>query len=98
MPDLAGEKGPQYVVAGEFTGDKIPDLVISNKRDNSISILEGQGDGTFLFPHYNYPVGPGPRAMTGADFNNDGLMDLALLLYQREIIEIFVRSREASLG
>ena len=95
QPDLAGEKGPQYVAQGEFTDDKIPDLIISNKRDNSISILEGRGDGTFLFPHFNFPVGPGPRALTVADFNNDGLHDLALVLYQREMIEVLIRSRTA---
>ena len=44
------------------------------------------------------PVGPGPRAMTGADFNNDGLLDIALLLYQREVIEVFLRSRGVRLG
>jgi hypothetical protein len=92
QPDVAGEKGPQYVVAGEFTGDNAMDLVITNRRDNSISILEGRGNGSFIFPHYNYPVGPDPRAMAAADFNNDGLTDLALVLHQRKLVEVLMRS------
>jgi len=91
LEDAAAEKGPQYIVPGDFTGDHIPDLAIANRRDASISILEGRGDGTFIFPHFNYPVGANPRAMVGADFNDDGLTDLALLLYDRQLLEIILR-------
>ncbi|MBI4383129.1 MAG: VCBS repeat-containing protein [Nitrospinae bacterium] len=96
MPDAAGEKGPEFVVAGEFTGDRIPDLVVCNQDDGSISMLEGRGDGTFVFPHNNYPVGRHPRAMTSADFNRDGLLDLALVLYDEGLMEILMRKSGAS--
>ncbi len=96
-PDFAGEKGPEYIVPGEFTDDKFPDLAICNRRDGSISILEGRGDGTFLFPHVNYPVGNQPRAMTSADFNRDGLTDLAVALYQAAGVSIFMRRAGAPL-
>ena len=91
LEDAAAEKGPQYIVPGDFTGDLIPDLAIANRRDASISILQGRGDGTFVFPHFNYPVGANPRAMVGEDFNDDGLIDLALLLYDRQLLEIILR-------
>jgi len=91
LEDAAAEKGPQYIVPGDFTGDLIPDLAIANRRDASISILQGRGDGTFIFPHFNYPVGANPRAMIGEDFNDDGLIDLALLLYDRQRLEIILR-------
>ncbi|KMP11323.1 hypothetical protein UR09_03475 [Candidatus Nitromaritima sp. SCGC AAA799-A02] len=91
LADAAAEKGPEYIVPGNFTGDRIPDLAVANRRDASISVLQGRGDGTFIFPHFNYPVGANPRAMTGADFNDDGLTDLALLLYDRQRLEILLR-------
>ena len=91
LEDAAAEKGPQYIVPGDFTSDRIPDLAIANRRDASISILQGRGDGTFIFPHFNYPVGASPRAMIGEDFNDDGLTDLALLLYDRQQLEIILR-------
>jgi hypothetical protein len=91
MQDFAGEKGPQFMVADDFVGGRHQDLAVSNRRDNSISIIEGRGDGSFVFPHYNYPVGRNPRAMVGADFNHDGLKDLAVLLYDKQLMEVFLR-------
>ena len=93
--DAAAEKGPEYIVPGEFTGDNIPDLAVANRRDASISILRGRGDGTFVFPHFNYPVGANARAMIGEDFNDDGLTDLALLIYDKQILEIILRKNSA---
>jgi hypothetical protein len=92
--DFAAEKGPASIVVGDYNNDQTPDLVVTNKRDGSISVLEGRGDGTFVFPHYNFAVGVGPRAMVGADFNNDGLQDIALLLYEKSILEVLMRKIE----
>ena len=89
--DFAAEKGPGYIVAGEFSGDRTPDLIVANVRDGDISLLQGRGDGTFIFPHFNYPVGRQPRAIAGADFNKDGLKDLAVLLYASSTLQIFMR-------
>ena len=91
LEDAAAEKGPEYIVPGDFTGDNFPDLAVANKRDGSISILEGRGDGTFIFPHFNYPVGSNARAMVGEDFNDDGLTDLALLIYDKQMLAIILR-------
>jgi len=89
--DFAAEKGPGYIVPGEFTGDKIPDLIVGNVRDGDISLLQGRGNGSFIFPHFNYPVGRQPRSIAGADFNKDGLKDLAVLLYDSSTLQIFMR-------
>jgi hypothetical protein len=91
LQDFAAEKSPSHIVAGEFSGDKIPDLVVNNQRDGSVSVLEGRGDGTFYFPHYNYPVGRNPRAIAGADFNSDGMKDLAVILYDSHSLVIIMR-------
>ena len=95
MPDFSAEKAPGTMVAGEFTDDKFPDLVVCN-RDGSISVLEGRGDGSFTFPHYNYPVGRHPHAITAADFNRDGLLDLALILSDDGLVEIIMRKTGAA--
>ncbi len=89
--DFAAEKGPGYIVAGEFTGDRIPDLIVGNVRDGDISLLQGRGDGSFIFPHFNYAVGRQPRSLAAADFNKDGLEDLAVLLYDSATLQIFMR-------
>ena len=95
MQDFAGEKGPHNIVVGDFTGDKIPDIVVCNRRSGSISVIQGNGDGSFVYPHYNYAVGSQPRSITGADFNRDGMMDIAVVLYQKKILEVFLRKVSA---
>jgi hypothetical protein len=38
---------PLTVLAGDFNGDRKPDLAVANSKSRSISILLGNGDGTF---------------------------------------------------
>ncbi len=98
LEDFAGEKGPHNIVAGDFTGDKVPDIVVCNRRGASISVIPGRGDGTFVYPHFNYVVGSQPRSITGADFNRDGMMDIAVVLYQKQILEVFLRKANVPLN
>ena len=98
LEDFAGEKGPHNIVAGDFTGDKVPDIVVCNRRGGSISVIPGRGDGTFVYPHFNYVVGSQPRSITGADFNRDGMMDIAVVLYQKQILEVFLRKANVPLN
>src|SRR5205807_2278591 len=44
---------------------------------NSVSILLGNGDGTFGAP-VNFTVGTNPRSVAVGDFNGDGKLDLAV--------------------
>ena len=60
-------------------------------RDGDISLLQGRGNGLFIFPHFNYAVGRQPRSIASADFNKDGLEDLAVLLYDSATLQIFMR-------
>jgi len=48
---------PSSVAAGDFNGDGIRDLVITNSASNTISVLLGNPDGTFQ-PEVIYPSGP----------------------------------------
>jgi hypothetical protein len=43
-------KGPVSVAIADFNGDGKPDLAVANQTDGTISILEGNGDGTFTLP------------------------------------------------
>jgi hypothetical protein len=66
---------PYSVVAGDFNGDGKPDLAVANRDSNSVSVLLGNGDGTFQAA-VNYPVDTDPRQVAVADFNGDGRLDL----------------------
>jgi VCBS repeat protein len=69
---------PGGLVAADLNGDGVLDLVSSNTRGNSISVLLGNGDGTFR-THVDYAVGTAPTQMVIADFNNDGIPDIAVV-------------------
>ena len=65
------------IVAADFNDDKKPDLAVANTQDSTVSILLGNGDGTFQSGP-TVSVGPAPVALSGADFNGDGKLDLMM--------------------
>jgi len=68
---------PISVARGDFNGDDDLDLAVANYLSNNVSILLGNGDGTFAVA-VNYAVGTGPRSVAVGDFDGDGDLDLAV--------------------
>ena len=72
---------PVALVAGDFNGDGRTDLAVANygiyPNDGTVSVLLGNGDGTFQ-DQVRYAVGTGPNALVVGDFNGDGRTDLAV--------------------
>jgi hypothetical protein len=66
---------PRAVAVADFNGDGRPDIVTAGS--NSVSVLLGNGDGTFQTA-VNYLVGRGPGGVAVGDFNGDGSLDLAV--------------------
>jgi hypothetical protein len=66
---------PTSLVIADMNGDGIPDVVVSNFSDNTLSIFIGRGDGTFKTT-VTVPVGTGPIFVAAADMNGDGKLDL----------------------
>jgi Bacterial Ig-like domain (group 3)/FG-GAP-like repeat len=64
------------VAVTDFNGDGIPDLAVSNRFDNTVTVLLGNGDGTFTIKS-SPSVGNFPLSVAVADFNGDGISDLA---------------------
>ena len=69
--------GPAAVTAADFNLDGKLDLAVANASDNTVSILLGNGDGTFA-ARANYPVGMQPVAIAAGDVNHDGIPDLVV--------------------
>jgi hypothetical protein len=68
------------VAVGDFNGDGIADLAVPNGGGNSVTLLQGRGDGTFEATS-GVVVGSSPRSVAVADFNGDGIQDLAMANY-----------------
>jgi len=69
--------GTTAMVAGDFNGDGKLDLAVADYGYGYVSVLMGNGDGTFQ-PAVEYKVGAGPLAIVAGDFNGDGRTDLAV--------------------
>jgi hypothetical protein len=58
-----GEKGPVAIAMADFNADGKNDLAIVNQTTNDVSILLGNGDGTFYEPKTPITVGNKPVAI-----------------------------------
>ena len=54
------------------------DLAVANFGSDDVSILLGNGNGTFVTPAVNFGAGDGPWSVAVGDFNNDTIQDLAV--------------------
>lgn len=74
---LSATPYPAYAaaIAADFNGDGKLDLAVeTSAQTNSVSILLGNGDGTFKKPTATYPISGTPFVV--GDFNGDGKLDL----------------------
>src|SRR5216684_1652099 len=75
--DFAAQASPSSVAVGDFNADGVPDLAVANTDSNSVSVLLGNGDGTFQTAQSS-AVETQPSSVAVGDFNGDGVPDLAV--------------------
>lgn len=68
------QSNPWGLAVEDLDGDTHEDLVATNSGSGTMSVLMGNGDGTFDTA-VNYTVGSSPRAVTLADVDNDTFVD-----------------------
>jgi hypothetical protein len=90
-------KGPTWIATGNFNSKTnstgVVDLAVANQTDNTVSILLGNGDGTFTNAPSSplvLPSGSSPTSIAVADFNKDGFPDLAIVNKGADTVSIFL--------
>ena len=82
-PSIPITGGAAATVVGDFNRDGIADLAVAansgtESTPGSVTILLGRGDGNFTEVPSSPATGIEPLAIAAADFNGDGILDLAV--------------------
>jgi uncharacterized protein (TIGR03437 family) len=83
---------PTKIVAADFNGDGKVDLAMTNFQGlvpgiagTSITVLLGEGDGTFGPPLPSPVIGTRPNSLAAGEFNSDGKIDLIVTSSEGQI-------------
>jgi hypothetical protein len=90
-------KNPTTITTGDLNHDSSTDLVTTNIASNTLSILLGNGDGTFQ-DQVQVHVCQEPRALVMDDFNHDGHADVALACSGGDEISILLGHGNGKFG
>jgi hypothetical protein len=88
------------VTVADLDGDGILDLVVSHWFSDAVGVLLGQGsggvgDGTFA-PAVAYATGELPRDVVVADFDGDGILDLAAACFDDASVSVLLGSGDGT--
>jgi hypothetical protein len=84
-------KGPVAMTVADFNGDGNPDLAIVNQTTKNVTILEGNGDGTFK-EFQNSPLGVGnlPVAIANGTLDGSNGPALAIVNQQDNTVSVYL--------
>lgn len=88
---------PREVEVADLNGDGNLDLAVANATSNNVSVLLGNGDGSFGAAS-NFSVGNSPRYLAFGDFNVDGILDLASANLDSDNVSILLGNGDGSFG
>ncbi len=73
-----GILGPHNIAAADLDGENGPDLAVSNRDHNSVSVFLNKGDGTFN-PPLSFSAPDAPTRVIAADLDGIDGPDLATI-------------------
>jgi uncharacterized protein (TIGR03437 family) len=99
-PTSSAGTAPVSLVAADFNGDGKLDLAVANQQSGGISVMLGNGDGTFQTPVpyllADYTAACGfscyPGSLVAMDFTGDGHPDIAVLDQGKATVSILINN------
>jgi VCBS repeat protein len=80
------------LVAADFNGDGRPDIAITNLASGTVSVFVRNASNTgFNQEGAAIPVGSSPEGIDAADFNADGLADIAVAVLGTNTVNVLMR-------
>jgi hypothetical protein len=95
--DYATGSVPFSVAIGDLNDDGKPDLAVGNNGANSVSVLRGNGDGSFG-AKTDYATGSAPYSVVIGDLNGDGKPDLAVVNYNSSTVSALRGNGDGTFG
>jgi hypothetical protein len=84
----AGRKS-HGIGSGDFNGDGKADLAVANAVADTVTVMLGNGDGTFEFVA-NYRTAIAPKTVAIGDLDNDGRQDIAVALQDSAEVSVLL--------
>jgi hypothetical protein len=88
---------PASITVGDFNGDGKDDLVVVNSGSSNVSVLLGDGSGSFGSAA-SVSVGSMPASITVRDFNGDGKDDLVVANSDSDNVSLLLGDGSGSFG
>jgi len=88
---------PYPIAIGDLNNDGNLDLVTANLKSNAVSVLLGNGDGSFR-PRADYDTGPSPTWVVIGDLDGDGRPDLAVPTSGSNTVSVWLGVGDGTFG
>ena len=85
------------MVIGDLNGDVKSDLAATSYYSDAVSVLRGNGDGTFA-PKNDYATGSEPQSVAIGDLNGDGKPDLATANHGSTSVAVLLGNGNGTFG
>jgi hypothetical protein len=90
---VASSVGTSGLVLSDVTADGYLDLIVADRSNNLVNVLEGDGRWQASLPLWQaLPVAGEPVAIAVGDINRDGRPDLAVARYDAAMVSLFLGS------
>ena len=88
-PEYPAGTSPQAVAVGDFNGDGKLDVAVVNGNANTVSVMLGNGDGTFQ-AKTDFATGSTPRGIAVGHFTSSGNLDLAVTNFASNTVSVLL--------